>query len=293
MPTSAHQPVPPHPVPSTSSSSKITSFSAISSFTASTVHQPVRSAPPLRVPPRSVPSAPPQRVPPRPVPSAPPQRVPPRSVPPGPPHHRSVPPGPPQQIPPRSVPPGPPQQIPPRSVPLTPPQRVPPRSDPPGPPQQIPPRSVPLTPPQWVPPRSVPPGPPQKISPQSVPLRPVPQIPTPQRSPPSTALDPFNDDDDDNDVDFKENVPPRKKKASKADVFTCPNCEKTYKNYSSLYKHKKNVHESSSIKPGSIECLEKECHFSCTRIILLQQHLVDVHNMEFEREEKSFSTIKG
>lgn len=95
------------------------------------------------------------------------------------------------------------------------------------------------------------------------------------------------------DCSNKENMHGVKPRTPKCDSFLCSVCGIRYKHYSSLYKHNKSFHQTSTTKPGPIKCMESACSFSCTRINYLQKHLSTVHNQEFHHETKKFQCMKG
>lgn len=80
-------------------------------------------------------------------------------------------------------------------------------------------------------------------------------------------------------------------KSSQNETLNCTECGKKYKHYSSLYKHRQQVHSSNST--GQITCKEYECLFSCRFISALRQHLVLKHEMKMEEKQLVFSTYDG
>ncbi len=71
----------------------------------------------------------------------------------------------------------------------------------------------------------------------------------------------------------------------------CTECGKKYRHYSSLYKHKQQVH--SIISSGKIACREPDCLFSCSFISKLHDHLKQAHGKVIEEEEATFSSNQG
>ena len=78
---------------------------------------------------------------------------------------------------------------------------------------------------------------------------------------------------------------------SPTETMNCTECGKKYKHYSSLYKHKQQVHSTNST--GQINCNENGCSFSCHFINKLRQHLALKLGMKMEEEQLVFSTYQG
>ncbi len=76
-------------------------------------------------------------------------------------------------------------------------------------------------------------------------------------------------------------------------LFVCLDCNKKFKHYASLYKHSAHVHKNTLKKRGSIKCMEHDCLFTCARLNVLQEHLVNVHNIDFKEETRRFDSEKG
>ena len=61
--------------------------------------------------------------------------------------------------------------------------------------------------------------------------------------------------------------------------------------FQSLYKHRKNSHKfTTKVK---IQCLEKNCIYTCHYLYQLRHHLTEVHEIEIEREEMTFTSYEG
>ena len=89
----------------------------------------------------------------------------------------------------------------------------------------------------------------------------------------------------------KKNMSSIQKDKSPSETMNCTECGKKYKHYSSLYKHKQQVH--STISTGQINCNENGCSFSCHFINKLRQHLALKHGMKMEEKQLVFSTYQG
>lgn len=71
---------------------------------------------------------------------------------------------------------------------------------------------------------------------------------------------------------------------------SCADCGKTYKHYSSLYKHRKQVH--SATNPGSIKCQETGCAYNCHYLHHLRQHLTSAHHIAMEKDSVKFASVE-
>ncbi len=87
---------------------------------------------------------------------------------------------------------------------------------------------------------------------------------------------------------------PQDQTVGKYGIHKCPLCDKEFKYYPSLHRHRKKVHSQySGARAGTIKCHEQDCTFTCMYLSQLRSHLMSYHHITMATHEKTFQSYKG